>query len=140
MKLLLKINAFKVVMVIVALIVIIGGYPLLMHHFLHSGQYQDLALIYLAQFVITQLFLAIVFASTLLPKKTPLITQFAQMVYGLNLPLEVSCYCRNTTWAWTLFFVALALISIILYTHTTPMVWSFFCNILYFPYCSYVCC
>jgi len=133
MKPLLKTSTGKIITVTITAIAAIVGYPLLMHHFLHSGQYQDLALVYLLQFIVTQLLLAIVFAATLLPGKTPLITHFAQRVYGLDLPSEVDRYCRNTTWAWALFFVALSLISIILYLFASAEIWSFFCNILYFP-------
>ncbi|MBL8498125.1 hypothetical protein ABF87_00020 [Nitrosomonas sp. JL21] len=133
MKSLLKTKSSKIITVTITAIAAIVGYPLLMHHFLHNGQYQDLALVYLLQFLVTQLLLATVFASTLFAGKTPLITHFAQMAYGLELPSEVDRYCRNTTWAWALFFVALALISIILYLCASAAVWSFFCNILYFP-------
>ena len=133
MKPLLKTRASKIITVTTTAILAIVGYPLLMHHFLHSGQYQDLAFIYLLQFIVTQLLLATVFASTLFPAKTPLITHFAQMAYGSELPSEVDRYCRNTTWAWALFFVALALISIGLYFFASAVIWSFFCNILYFP-------
>lgn len=133
MKITLKTNSSKIITVTTVAIVTIVGYPLLMHHFLHKGQYQDLALIYLMQFIITQLLLATVFASTLLPGKTPLVTHFAQMVYGLELPSEVDHYCRNTTWAWALFFIALALVSLLLYIFASAVIWSFFCNVLYFP-------
>ncbi len=133
MKPLFKTSTNKIIMMTITAIAAIVGYPLLMHLFLHSGQYQDLALIYLLQFIVTQLLLSAVFASTLIRGKTPLITHFAQMAYGLELPSEIGRYCRNTTWAWALFFVALALISIMLYFFATAAVWSFFCNILYFP-------
>jgi len=133
MRLFLKTRTFKIITVTVAVTVTVLGYPLLMHYFLHSGQYQDLAIVYLVQFLITQFLLATVFSSTLLPGKTPLITHFAQMVYGIPLPSEVDRYCRYATWAWALFFVVLALISLVLYTFGSVMVWSFFCNILYFP-------
>ncbi|MCB1936076.1 MAG: hypothetical protein KDF59_09050 [Nitrosomonas sp.] len=126
-------RAFRVVAVTVVVTGAILGYPLLMHYFLHGGQYQELAVVYLIQYVVTQLLLAAVFASTLLPGKTPLITHFAQIVYGLSMPAEVERYCRNTTWAWALFFLALALISTVLYAFGSAMLWSLFCNILYFP-------
>ncbi len=131
MKFLFKSSFFKI-----STIIIVGailGYPLLMHYLLDSGEYPNLAVVYLIQFVAAQLFLAAVFAVTLLPGKTPLITCFAQMIHGSSLPSEVVRYCKYATWAWVLFFVALALMSGILYIFSTAQIWSFFCNILYFP-------
>jgi len=133
MRQIFKTRALKVVTVTGVAAGAILGYPLVMHYFLHGGQYQDLAVVYLIQYVVMQLVLAMVFASTLLPGKTPLITHFAQIVYGLSMPAEVERYCRKTTWAWALFFVALALTSLVLYAFGSAMIWSFFCNILYFP-------
>lgn len=131
MKYLFKTRAVKISTVIV--VGAVFGYPLLMHYFLDSGQYQNLAAIYLIQFVITQLLLAAAFALTLLPSKIPLITRFAQIIHGSPLPPEVARYCRYATWAWVLFFIALALTSCILYVFSSAQTWSFFCNLLYFP-------
>jgi len=129
MKFFLKTRVYKIVIVTGILL----GYPLIMHYFLLGGQHQNLAAIYLLQFVVTQLFLAAAFALTLLQGKTPLITHFAQIVHGLPLPSGVARYCMYVTWAWVLFFVTLALISCILYVFSSPQTWSFFCNFLYFP-------
>jgi len=128
--------SFKTRFFKISTFIVIGalfGYPLLMHYLLDSGQYPNLAVIYLIQFVITQLLLAAVFALTLLPSKTPLITYFAQMIHGPSLPPEVARYCKCVTWAWALFFIILALISCILYIFSSAQIWSFFCNVLYFP-------
>lgn len=131
MKFLFKASFFKIYTIIVA--GALFGYPLLMHYFLDSGQYPNLAVAYLIQFIITQLLLAAVFALTLLPGKTPLITCFAQMIHGLSLPSEIVRYCKYATWAWALFFIVLALMSCILFIFSSAQIWSFFCNILYFP-------
>ena len=112
---------------------ILLGYPLLMHHFLHSGQYQSLAIFYLLQFLVTQFLLALVFALTLLPGKTPLITRFAQMAHGLPLPHGVESYGKYTTLTWALFFLFLALTSCLLYIFGSLQIWLFFCNFLYLP-------
>lgn len=131
MKFLFKTSFFKISTVIVVGALI--GYPLLMHYLLDSGQHPNLAVIYLVQFVITQLLLAAVFALTLLPGRTPLIICFAQMLHEPPLPAEVVSYCKNVTWAWALFFIVLAVISGILYMYSSALIWSFFCNVLYFP-------
>lgn len=70
-------------------------------------------LVYLPAMAIS-LLLARLFHSTLAPGQEPLITRFARIERGGKLPTELQVYTRRLTWAWTLFFLALALECLIL--------------------------
>lgn len=76
--------------------------------------------------------LALLFGSTLLPGREPLCTQFAALMDGSLTP-PVKRYTRQITVAWTLFFVAIAAISTVLFA-TAPIVeWSTFANYFALP-------
>jgi len=76
--------------------------------------------------------LAILFGRTLLGQRTALITRFAAIVHP-EMPPEQIHYTRQVTLAWTLFFLTITLLSIVLFLFAPIEVWSFFANILYLP-------
>lgn len=79
--------------------------------------------------VFIHLLLALVFGSTLLPGATPLITQFSQIMKG-KLDAKALKYTRRVTLAWVIFFVVMALESVLLALYAPPLVWSLFTNFL----------
>jgi len=93
---------------------------------------RNLGLVYFIQTTCTNAALAIVFGRTLAPSREPLCTRFARMVRG---PLDppVAHYTRQVTLAWTLFFVAMMLVSVVLYALAPIGVWSAFANLLMMP-------
>jgi uncharacterized membrane protein len=87
--------------------------------------------IYLMQNVGMQILLAWVFGRTLIPPQEALITQIARRIHGTEFTPAIAAYTRQATWAWVLFFVAMALISVLLFAAAPLGVWSFFVNVLY---------
>jgi uncharacterized membrane protein len=73
--------------------------------------------------------LAVFFGRTLLAGKTPLITQFSILLRGKLVPGALG-YTRRVTQLWTLFFVLLALESLLLALFAPLEIWSLFSNIL----------
>ena len=76
--------------------------------------------------------LAWMFGRTLAAGREPLCTQFAAMVHG-RLEARVTRYTRQVTLAWTLFFVATALVSTALFACASIVTWSTFANYLALP-------
>ena len=76
--------------------------------------------------------LAWMFGRTLAAGREPLCTQFATMVHG-RLEARVARYTRHITLAWTLFFVATALVSTALFACASIVTWSTFANYLALP-------
>jgi uncharacterized membrane protein len=74
------------------------------------------------------LVLAIVFARSLAGGREPLCTLFARMVHG-TLPPEVAAYARQVTVAWTIFFVALFVLSCALFLGRFLLAWSILASI-----------
>lgn len=73
--------------------------------------------------------LAVFFGRSLLPGKTPLITRFSILLRGKLEPRVVS-YTRRVTQLWTLFFIMLALESLLLALFAPLEIWSLFTNLL----------
>jgi uncharacterized membrane protein len=86
-------------------------------------------LLYVAQHAGVNLFLAVGFGSTLRAGHTPLITTLARRVHR-NFTPEMAIYTRKCTLAWTLYFVAMALVSIALYGFAPFETWALFANLL----------
>lgn len=100
---------------------------------LYSGVIgRNLGLVYFIQATCTNAALAIVFGRTLVADREPLCTRFARMVRG-TLDTRVERYTRQVTIAWTLFFVAMMAVSIMLFLVTPIGVWSTFSNLLMMP-------
>ena len=76
--------------------------------------------------------MALLFGATLLPGREPLCTRFAAMIDGALTP-RVERYTRRITVAWTLFFVAIAAASTVLFATASIVAWSTFPNYLALP-------
>jgi uncharacterized membrane protein len=85
--------------------------------------------LYLAQHVGVNLFLAVGFGSTLRAGQTSLITTMATRVHRVFTP-AMAVYTRKVTLAWTLYFVAMAALSVGLYLFASFEAWAFFANLL----------
>lgn len=108
----------------VALLALSGwGWQTLLHR-------QDL--IYLLQNVGMQGLLAGLFGHTLLPGHEPLVSQLARRIHRDDYSDEIARYTRQTTWAWTLYFVAMGLVSVLLFVTAPLAVWSYFVNFISF--------
>lgn len=99
------------------------GWPALENHF---------GLIYWLQHVGMQLILFVTFGRTLIAGRQPLCTRFAQAVHAQLTP-QHEIYARQVTIAWTLFFVAMALASTLLFFLAPLATWSVFANFLTLP-------
>lgn len=86
-------------------------------------------LLYMAQHVGFNLFLGFGFGSTLRPGHTPLITTLARRVHR-HFPPAMAVYTRHCTLAWTLYFVAIAGISVALYEFAAFDTWALFANLV----------
>ncbi|KVT96291.1 hypothetical protein WK60_08980 [Burkholderia ubonensis] len=76
--------------------------------------------------------MALLFGRTLAAGQTPLCTRFAAMVHGAVTP-AIARYTRQITIAWTLFFVAIAAVSTLLFATAPIVAWSTFANYLSLP-------
>jgi len=88
--------------------------------------------VYFLQHAGTNLMLAAVFGVTLTRDRQPLCSRFAEAVHGTLAP-EVARYTRQITWAWMLFFLAISLVSSLLFLFVGIEAWSVFANFLSFP-------
>jgi len=93
---------------------------------------RNLGFVYFIQTTCTNAALALFFGRSLAPGREPLCTHFARMMRG-ELEPRVEHYTRQVTVAWTLFFVAMMLVSIVLYVLAPITVWSAFANLLMMP-------
>lgn len=87
------------------------------------------ALLYLAQHVGINLFLAVGFGGTLRRGHTALITAMAARVHRSLTP-DMAAYTRKLTLAWTLYFLVMVVVSLALYIWTSFDTWAFFANLL----------
>ena len=88
--------------------------------------------VYFIQHTGTNLMLAAVFGVTLARDRQALCTRFALAVHGSLAP-EVLRYTRQLTLAWALFFIAMGLISGLLFSLAPIKTWSIFANFMTFP-------
>jgi uncharacterized membrane protein len=72
------------------------------------------------------------FGRTLAPGSVPLVSRMAAIVHGVLSPRLVR-YTRAVTWAWTLFFGATAVLSVLLFALAPATLWSAFVNLLSLP-------
>ncbi len=94
------------------------------------GVHVSLQLLYLAQHAGINLFLAVVFGSTLRAGHTSLITTLAERVHGGQLTPDMAAYTRKVTRAWALYFVAITAVSLGLYAFASFDTWAVFANLL----------
>lgn len=78
------------------------------------------------------LMMAYVFGRTLAAGREPLCTHFARIVHGTLTP-RIARYSRQVTLAWTLFFLATAAVSTLLFAMAPIVTWSTFANYLSLP-------
>ena len=86
-------------------------------------------LLYLAQHMGINAFLAVGFGGTLRAGHEALITQLARRVHRHFTP-AMAAYTRRLTGIWTLYFVATALLSLGLYAFASFEAWAVFANVL----------
>ena len=72
------------------------------------------------------------FGRTLQGGKTPMVSHFAGIVHGALSP-ALTRYTRSATWAWTVYFGAIATLSLLLFWLAPVAVWSAFANLLGIP-------
>ena len=90
------------------------------------------ALIYPVPYLTVYLFLLWFFGRTLKAERKPLVTLLAAHVHG-EIPADITRYTRQVTWAWCIFFAAMALTSILLFVFEPLPIWSVFNNLLNLP-------
>ena len=76
--------------------------------------------------------MALLFGRTLASARVPLCTQFATMIHGSLTP-AVARYTRQITVAWTVFFVAIAAVSTLMFAAAPVVAWATFANYLALP-------
>jgi len=100
-----------------------AGWSALENHF---------GLVYWLQHVGMQLILFLTFGRTLIAGRQPLCTRLARALHASVTPQHEN-YTRQVTVAWTLFFVAMALVSTLLFFLAPLATWSVFANFLTLP-------
>jgi uncharacterized membrane protein len=85
------------------------------------------ASLYVTQHVAIHAALAAVFATTLRAGREPLITALARRVHGQLTP-DMADYSRKVTLAWAIYFVAMGLVSILLFVLAPFDLWATFAN------------
>lgn len=80
----------------------------------------------------TNLLLCVAFGRTLAAGETPMISRFARIVHG-DLSPALHRYTRAATWAWVVYFGAIAGLSLLLFWLAPRLVWSAFANLLGLP-------
>ena len=83
--------------------------------------------LYMAQHIGINLFLAFWFGSTLRPGVQPLISRLAARVHALTPGRAL--YTRHLTLAWTLFFIAIVSVSVLLFAFAPFDTWALFANV-----------
>jgi uncharacterized membrane protein len=78
--------------------------------------------------VVFNVALAVWFGRTLAPGEEPMISWFARVVRGTEVPADLVRYTRSWTVIWTVFFVIMAGVSAALAVLATAHTWSVFTN------------
>lgn len=86
--------------------------------------------LYVAQHVVIHLLLAAVFGSTLQRQREPLITALARRVHGGSLSADLAVYTRKLTTLWTMYFLAMAALSLALFAFAPFSAWAVFANLV----------
>jgi len=119
-------SARRIVMLVALLLACVAlsaAWSVLEHHF---------DLVYWLQNMAMNLILLMTFGRTLIGGRQALCTRFAEALYGpVSAPHEI--YTRQVTFAWTLFFAAMALVSTLLFFLAPLVLWSVFSNFLTLP-------
>ncbi len=83
--------------------------------------------------VLLNVMLAAAFGATLRGGQTPLIVRIETAAAGSPPAPEFERYLRNLTWAWTVFFIANGVASLLLIVFAPFEWWSLFSNVLTWP-------
>lgn len=94
---------------------------------------QNAGLLFLAEHLAINLAFATLFGRTLAGPGEALITRFARAAHQGNLTERQRRYTRSATLAWTVFFLANATLSALLYALAPRAVWSAYANLLTAP-------
>lgn len=94
---------------------------------------RNVPLLYLLQNLGINLSLAILFGRSLIGTGEALVTQLARLLHSEGMSLREARYTRNVTKAWTIFFIANASVSLLLYAFAPTEVWSLYANLLGWP-------
>jgi len=78
--------------------------------------------------VVINLAVAAWFGKSLAPGEEPVISWFARLVRGVELPADLARYTRNSTVMWTVFLGGMAGVAAALAVLATPQTWSLFAN------------
>jgi uncharacterized membrane protein len=105
----------------VALVVLVGVVA--------RGGVEDVNRLYVLQHAGIHLALAFTFGITLRAGATPLIVAMGEKVHRV-FTAEMRAYARRLTAAWVIYFVAMVVVSLIVYALAPWPWWSFFCNLL----------
>jgi uncharacterized membrane protein len=97
-----------------------------------SAKLIDFSASYFVEHLLFNSLLMILFGSSLIQGREPLISSLARRVHG-SLPKEIAEYTVKVTWVWTFYFAATIIISLLLYFFAPLTVWSFFANVLGIP-------
>jgi uncharacterized membrane protein len=84
--------------------------------------------VYVAQHVAIHVLLAFVFGLTLLGRRESLVTALARRVHGRLTP-AMEVYSRKVTVVWTVYFLAMAALSLALYALAPFATWAAFANL-----------
>lgn len=86
--------------------------------------------LYLLQHAGINFVLALVFGSTLRPGRKALITAVAERVHGGELAPGHLAYTRQVTAAWTIFFLVIVAVSLVLFFGASFETWAVFANLV----------
>ena len=105
------------------------AFPLLCHFAVERGNALAAGL-GIALPLAVNLTLCWLFGRTLPAGREPMIARFARIERGAELPPDLARYTRRLTVAWTVFFAAMAAISLGLAVWGSLAVWSLFTNVI----------
>jgi uncharacterized membrane protein len=115
---------------LVALLAALAGALLLRHYW--PLLERNFPLVYLLQEAGFYSLMAASFGLSLRPHEIPLCTQLADKVHGPLSAQEIR-YTRQVTVAWTMFFLAITLVTMVLFAAAPLRIWSLFANFFAVP-------
>lgn len=88
--------------------------------------------VFLLQHAGIQALLGVAFVRTLRHGQVPMVSRFAAVIHGPLSP-ALARYTRQVTWAWSLYFAVMTVLSLLLFWLAPIAVWSAFANLLNLP-------
>ncbi len=80
--------------------------------------------------LVFNLWLAMLFGASLLPRQVPLIEGFMRRLRGADLPSALVAFARRLTWVWMLFFASMAVVAFALALFASLEARSLFANVI----------